>query len=87
MRFLCWLFGHKYLSSSVRYSDMDSGFMVYRCPRCGDHYPREKCFVGLNVTGIYQRGLVQRIRDRLLLMQHPNYHAFKHDLRNVWTGK
>jgi hypothetical protein len=37
--------------------------------------------------------IVRRIRwyhrlwNRLILMRHPNYHAFKGDLRSIWTGR
>lgn len=28
-----------------------------------------------------------RLWSRLILMQHPNYRAFKHNLVAIWSGK
>ena len=33
------------------------------------------------------RGFLRRVRDRLVLIQHPNYHGLKRHLRSVWTGR
>lgn len=39
------------------------------------------------MTILPAKGFWQRVKGRLLLMGHPNYAQFKHDLVSVWTGK
>lgn len=32
-------------------------------------------------------GVLSRLRNRLILMRHPNYRALKRHLVGVWSGK
>lgn len=39
------------------------------------------------ITGLRRIRWYHRLWGRLILMRHPNYKAFKHNLRGVWSGK